>query len=83
MGYGHSTYLAHHLIVLQDSPSDVDAVILPVGLRHVLVDVGVDSGHDGGWPRWVLDEIPLVEGAVFICHRLENDACTLQESQDT
>ena len=27
------------------SLTDVDAVVIPVCARHVLVDVGVDSGH--------------------------------------
>lgn len=46
------TYLADNLIVLQNTPRDVDTVIIPVCPRHVLVDVGVDASHAGrkGWP---------------------------------
>ena len=39
------TYFAHDLVVLQDSPADVDAVIVPVCPGHLLVDVGVDARH--------------------------------------
>lgn len=37
------TDLAHDLVVFQNAPGDVDAVVVPVGARHVLVDVGVDA----------------------------------------
>ena len=39
------TYLTHHLVVLQHSPGDVYAVIVPICSWHLLVDVGVDSRH--------------------------------------
>ena len=39
------TDLANDLIVLKHAPGDVDAVIVPIGPWHVLVDIGVDARH--------------------------------------
>lgn len=39
------TYLANDLVILQHAPGDVDAVVIPVGSRHVLVYIGVDTCH--------------------------------------
>lgn len=41
------TYLSDDLVVFKDSPGDVDAVVIPVCTRHVLVDIGVDASHFG------------------------------------
>ena len=59
------TNLPHHLVILQDTPSDVDAVVLPVSFWHVLIHIGVDSSHDAACLalakatdpdiRWALD----------------------------
>lgn len=42
------TDLPHDLIVLQDAPRNIDAVIIPVGPGHVSVDVRIDTRHPGG-----------------------------------
>ena len=39
------TYLAHYFVVLQNAPTDIDAVIVPVRSRHLLVDICVYSCH--------------------------------------
>lgn len=39
------TNLAHNFVVLQNAPGDVDAVIVPVGPRHGLVDICIDATH--------------------------------------
>lgn len=41
------TDLPNDLVVLDNSPTNVDAVVVPVGPGHVVVDIGVDSGHGG------------------------------------
>lgn len=44
------TYLANDLVVLQHAPGNVHTVIVPVGPRHVLVDIGVNARHiESGW----------------------------------
>lgn len=40
------TNLANYFVILKNSPSNVDTVILPVRLGHVLIDIGIDPGHD-------------------------------------
>lgn len=42
------TYFAHDLVVLQDTPADVDTVIVPVCPGHLLIDVGVHARHGDG-----------------------------------
>lgn len=49
------TYFAHHFIVLKHSPGDIDAIIIPVGPRHMLVDIGIDARHVGGGSRSVCE----------------------------
>ena len=39
------TYLPDNLIVLQYSPSDIDSIIFPICFWHVLIDVGIYTGH--------------------------------------
>jgi hypothetical protein len=45
------TYLANNLIVLQHTPRNVDTIIVPIGPRHMLVDIGVNTRHDDR--RWL------------------------------
>ena len=40
------TDLAHDLVVLQHTPADVYAVVVPVCPRHLLIDIGVHARHD-------------------------------------
>jgi hypothetical protein len=42
---GGRTDLAHDLVVLQHAPGYIHAVVVPVGARHVRVDVGVHASH--------------------------------------
>lgn len=42
------TYLSDDFVILQHAPGDVDAVIVPIGPGHVLIDISVDASHD----RW-------------------------------
>lgn len=39
------TYLANDFVILEDTPGDVDAVIVPVRPGHMLVDIGIDTRH--------------------------------------
>lgn len=39
------TYLADDLVILQHAPGDVHTVVVPVGPRHVLIDIGVNARH--------------------------------------
>lgn len=39
------TYLANDLVILKDTPGDVNAVIVPVRPGHMLVDIGIDTRH--------------------------------------
>ena len=41
------TDLAHHLVVLENAPGDVDRVVVPVCPGHSGVDVCIDSSHAG------------------------------------
>lgn len=45
------TYLANNLVVLEHAPGNIDTVIIPVGPRHMLVDISVYTRHDDR--RWV------------------------------
>lgn len=54
------TYLAHNLVVFQDPPRHIHAVIVPVGPRHSLVDICIDARHGAGgsiagWTRPTMD----------------------------
>ena len=40
------TNLPNHLVILKDPPSDVYAVVVPIGPRHLLVDICINSRHD-------------------------------------
>ena len=42
------TDLAHYLVVLQNAPGYVDAVIVPIRSGHLLVDIGIDARHAAG-----------------------------------
>lgn len=44
------TDLLNDLVVFQNAPADVNAIVVPVCARHLLVDVGVDASHGGGSP---------------------------------
>lgn len=39
------TYLANNFIIFQDTPGDIDTVVVPVGPRHMLVDISIDARH--------------------------------------
>ena len=39
------TDFAYDLVVLKDAPGDIHAVVVPVGTRHLLVDICVDARH--------------------------------------
>lgn len=52
------TDLANDLIVLQYAPGDVDAVVVPVGARHMLIDVCIHASHDD---RGQLPSSPTME----------------------
>jgi hypothetical protein len=39
--------LSNNLVVFQDSPADINTVVVPVTAGHALVDIGVDARHDG------------------------------------
>ena len=43
------TDLPNNLVVLENAPRDVDAVVVPIRPGHVLVDVGIDAGHAAGF----------------------------------
>lgn len=42
----HRTYLANNFVILQHAPGNVDTVIVPIGPRHMLVDIGINARHD-------------------------------------
>lgn len=54
------TYLAHDLVVVEHAPGYVDAVVVPVRPRHLLVDVGVDARH---WE----DSAAALEAGPVVC----------------
>lgn len=39
------TYFTHNLVILQDTPGDVDTIILPVGLWHMLIYISIYPSH--------------------------------------
>lgn len=39
------TNLADHLVVVHRTPRDVDAVVVPIGPRHVRVHIGIHARH--------------------------------------
>ena len=39
------TDFAYNLVVLQHAPSNIHAVVIPVGARHLLVDICIDTRH--------------------------------------
>lgn len=78
------TYLAHNLVVLQDTPGDINTVILPVRLWHMLIYISIYPSHDflglaatrrgRCWP-----ERP--ELGVANCMRIHRISCLLRVSQ--
>lgn len=42
------TYFSNHLIIFQDPPGDINAIIIPVCARHTVIDIGIDARHDDG-----------------------------------
>jgi hypothetical protein len=59
------TNLAHDLVVFQNAPADVHRVVIPVGARHLLVDIGVDPRHDCSCEPWAA--LVLAEEVVDLC----------------
>ena len=49
--HGSRTYFPHHLVVFQHAPRNVDAIVVPIGPGHVLVDIRVHTG-DAGRSHW-------------------------------
>lgn len=45
------TYLANDLVVLQYTPRNVDTIVVPIGPRHMLVNIGVNARHNDC--RWL------------------------------
>jgi hypothetical protein len=41
------TNLSDDLVVFQNTPADINTVVVPVTAGHALVDIGVDTRHDG------------------------------------
>jgi hypothetical protein len=39
--------LSDDLVVFQNTPADINTVVVPVTAGHALVDIGVDTRHDG------------------------------------
>ena len=44
---GKHAYLPHDLVVLQNAPGDVDAIVIPICPGHIGVDVRIDACHAG------------------------------------
>ena len=68
------TYFADHLVVLEHAPGDIDAVVVPVGPRHVLVNIGIDTRHGARLPS------PTIEKGMRSGHEKRDRATTEQKS---
>lgn len=78
----YRTDFANNLVVLQNSPRNVDAIIVPIGPRHMLVHIGIYARHDEGRRVPTPPTIKIRVGWVFVGCREEGPSETGWEKEE-